>query len=84
MGLYKADYPEGSMVEICDRESLERFMSTWKFHNRLQPEQLAYAAARVQVESVGYYHGGDVIYKLKGVPGVWHEVCLKSAGTSGQ
>ena len=25
----------------------------------------------------GFYHGGDELYKLKGMPGVWHEQCLK-------
>ena len=29
------------------------------------------------VEDVGFYHGGDELYKLKGLPGVWHEQCLK-------
>lgn len=24
-----------------------------------------------------YYHGGDELYWLKGVPGVWHEQCLR-------
>lgn len=28
---------------------------------------------------IGYYHGGDELYWLKGVPGVWHERCLKAA-----
>ena len=36
---------------------------------------------RVLDERVGYYHGGDVLYELEGVPGVWHEVCLRKAGT---
>jgi hypothetical protein len=26
--------------------------------------------------SVGFYHGGDVLYVLEGIPGVWHESCL--------
>ena len=30
---------------------------------------------------VGFYHGGDALYELEGVPGVWHEVCLRKAGT---
>jgi hypothetical protein len=25
---------------------------------------------------VGFYHGGDPLYSLDGVPGVWHERCL--------
>lgn len=31
------------------------------------------------VEKVGFYHGGDPLYKLDGVPGVWHEECLEAA-----
>jgi hypothetical protein len=25
---------------------------------------------------VGFYHGGDVLYTLDGIPGLWHEQCL--------
>jgi hypothetical protein len=25
------------------------------------------------------HHGGDELYKLKGVPGIWHEQCLEEA-----
>jgi hypothetical protein len=35
------------------------------------------------VEDVGFYHGGDELYKLKGVPGVWHEHCLREVEGSG-
>jgi hypothetical protein len=30
------------------------------------------------VTSVRYYHGGDVLYELEGIPGIWHEACLTS------
>jgi hypothetical protein len=42
------------------------------------PEQLNYANQIAEVESVGIYFGGDELYKLKGVPGIWHEQCLKA------
>lgn len=35
------------------------------------------------VEEVGFYHGGDELYKLSQVPGVWHQQCLKEASTTG-
>jgi hypothetical protein len=32
------------------------------------------------VQEVGFYHGGDVLYQLRGVPGTWHECCLIGIG----
>ncbi len=79
-GPYNAEYPEGSKVRIVSREVLEDFLKTWHYHNKLRPEQLGYAGKTAEVESVGFYHGGDEIYKLRGVPGVWHESCLERSG----
>jgi len=75
-GLYKEEFPKGSTVRIADRAFLENFLQTWKLHNKLEPEQLNYAGQMAEVESVGFYHGGDELYKLKGVNGIWHEQCL--------
>jgi len=76
MPLYKADFPVGSSVRIADRESLERFQTTWRFHHPLADEQLGFADREARVEAVGYYHGGDPLYTLSGIPGLWHEQCL--------
>ena len=54
-------------------------MAEWTFHHKLEPEQLAYAEAVAVVEKVGFYHGGDVLYNLKDIPGIWHEQCLRAA-----
>jgi hypothetical protein len=78
-GPYKEEFPKGSAVKIASRSSLEDFLKTWTLHNKLQPEQLDYAGQTAEVESVGFYHGGDELYKLKDIPGVWHEECLKAA-----
>jgi len=75
-GPYEAEYPEGSIVRVVSRDALEAFMRKWKWHNRLQSEQLNYADARAKVKAVGFYHGGDELYTLEDVPGVWHEQCL--------
>jgi hypothetical protein len=75
-GPYNADYSIGAKVRITPREALERFSATWKHHDQLHPEQLAYAGKTAEVESVGFYHGGDELYRLKGTPGIWHEACL--------
>jgi hypothetical protein len=71
----------GSEVEIADSRSLAEFVQTWRLHNPLRQEQLTYAGKVVRVLRVGFYHGGDVLYELEGVPGVWHEVCLRKAVT---
>ena len=75
-GPYEAEYPEGSSVSIVPRDALETFMREWRWHNRLQPEQLNYAGRVAKVKSIGFYHGGDELYTLEDVPGVWHEQCL--------
>jgi hypothetical protein len=73
---YKALFAAGSRVRILDRSALEQFLETWKFHDPLKPEQLAFAGKAAKVASVGFYHGGDQLYVLEGVPGVWHEQCI--------
>jgi hypothetical protein len=32
-----------------------------------------------KVDEVAFYHGGDVLYTLHAMPGLWHEVCLRAA-----
>jgi hypothetical protein len=74
--MYTEKFPAGSSVLIAKGDALEHFRQTWKLHNPLLPEQLAFAGSRATIASVGFYHGGDVLYVLEGVPGVWHESCL--------
>lgn len=76
--LYTATFPTGSKVRIADREFLENFLATWKYHHKLLPEQLAYANTVATVQKVGFYHGGDQLYNLEGIPGIWHEECLRT------
>jgi hypothetical protein len=43
------------------------------------PEQLNYHGQIAVIEpGGGTYHGGDELYKLKGIPGLWHEQCLEA------
>jgi hypothetical protein len=77
-GLYKAEFPQGSTVRIASRSFLQEFLKTWKLHNKLEPAQLDCAGQIAEVESVGFYHGGDELYRLKGIPGIWHEQCLEA------
>jgi hypothetical protein len=79
MPAYAEKFPIGSEVQIADRTHLEAFRATWRFHNPLTVEQLTWAARRATVAEVGFYHGGDPLYVLRGVPGVWHEDCLAAS-----
>jgi len=76
---YKASFPVGACVRIVDRESLDRFMIGWKFHQPLTVDQLDFGTHVARVQTVSFYHGGDQLYHLAGVPGVWHEQLLRAA-----
>jgi hypothetical protein len=74
---YTEKYPVGSKVKIAGGGKLDSFYQGWKYHHRLTSVQLAYAEQSTEVETVSFYHGGDVLYQLKGIPGIWHEECLE-------
>jgi len=63
---------------VADR-GLDEFKATWQYHHKLRPEQLPFADAVAAVAEVGFYHGGDPVYRLAGVPGLWLEQCLRRA-----
>jgi hypothetical protein len=76
-GLNVAEFEVGSEVRIADRAFLESFLEAGQYHNELEPEQLEYAERVAKVREVTFFHGGDEIYALDGIPGVWHEECLR-------
>jgi hypothetical protein len=76
---YKELFPVGTKVRVVDRVSLIKFKETWKYHHKLETEQLDYADRIATVKKVGFYHGGDVVYELTDIPGVWLEPCLSPA-----
>jgi hypothetical protein len=76
-GLNHAEFEVGAEVRVADRPFLERFLEEGQYHNELEPEQLEYADRVAKVKSVDFFHGGDEIYTLEGIPGVWHEECLR-------
>ncbi len=78
-GRYKAEFPPGSLVRIANRAFLEHFLKTWKLHNPLEPNQLNYGGQIAEVKTVGFYHGGYELYRLRDIPGIWHEQCLETA-----
>jgi hypothetical protein len=75
-----AKFAEGTRVRIAARAVLEEFLRSWKLHNKLKQGQLPYAGQTAEVEKNYMYHGGYILYELKGIPGLWHEQCLESAG----
>lgn len=75
-GPYESAFAVGAPVRIISAEDLARFRRTWTFHHPLTDEQLAAAGAKAIVSEVGFYHGGDPLYVLEGIPGFWHEPCL--------
>jgi len=79
-GPYRAEFPKGSTVRIASRSVLEGFLRpVWVYHHPLEPSQLDWAERTAKVADVGFYHGGDELYQLDNVPGIWHEQCLVSS-----
>jgi hypothetical protein len=76
-GAHNAGFPAGTLVQVVSRPQLEEFMRTWRFHHPLTEDQLAYAGLLGTIADVGFYHGGDELYHLEGISGIWHEACLK-------
>jgi hypothetical protein len=75
-GPYNPEFVRRSTVKIRDAAFLESFRKSWSYHHPLQPEQLAFAGREAEVATASVYHGGDELYTLVGVPGIWHESCL--------
>jgi hypothetical protein len=76
-------FPVGTEVRVAPQSTLEQFKRpAWRFHHPVLDEQLSYAGSLARVSKIGFYHGGDVLYTLENIPGIWHEVCLAPAETS--
>jgi len=79
---HEARFPPGVLVRIAELEELARFLSDWRQHHPLEPEQLEHAGETTTVSAVTYYRNGDPLYSLEKVPGTWHEACLRRADES--
>jgi hypothetical protein len=66
-------------VRIASVDRLQAFRRDWKYHHPLAADQVPFGGTIDIVKSVGFYHGGDVIYVLERAPGIWHEELLESA-----
>ena len=78
-GLNNAEFEVGAEVRVAGRAFLEKFLEDGQYHNELEPEQLGYADRVAKVKAVDFFHGGDEIYTLEGIPGVLHEECFRTA-----
>jgi hypothetical protein len=76
---YRATFPPGSKVRVIAKPALEAFALNWNYHHKLRPEQMDYAGVISTVKEVTFYHGGDQLYVLEVVPGIWNEPCLEFA-----
>ena len=76
---YKPDFLKGTVVRVVDRPLLEEFYRTWRYHHKLTAERLEFAGSSARVVSIGAYHGGDILYTLEDIPGIWHESCVTAA-----
>ena len=75
MPSYNEQFP--ALGSECPARALDEFKQrSWRYHHPLTVEQLAFAARTAVVQKVGFYHGGDVLYELDGIHGMWHEECL--------
>jgi hypothetical protein len=81
-GAYKEEFQVGSTVQILSVEELGAFARSWKFHHPLSPEQIQFGGKIAKIKTVGFYQGGDELYELRGLPGYWHEQCLRAAAKS--
>jgi hypothetical protein len=79
MPAYQEQFPVGTEVRVKSRQFLERFKQEWQYHHPISDEQLAAADQEDKIKSVGFYHGGDVLYELCFHPGTWHQACLESS-----
>ena len=73
-----AKYREGAVVRVASRPTLEAFFKNWKLHHPLQRAQLEYAGQPAKVLKSYMGHGGDILYELEGIPGIWHEQCVEA------
>jgi hypothetical protein len=76
-GLYNEEYSVGTIVRIISQAELRKCAASWKKHHPLDQNQLEFGGHTAKVKEVSFYHGGDELYVLENIPGIWHECCLK-------
>ena len=82
---YHPAFLTSASVQVASAEVLERYSRpAWKHHHPVKEEMAAFAGHRALVLRVSFYHGGDCLYTLDGIPGQWHEACLVDPGVVGR
>jgi hypothetical protein len=74
---YPAKYSAGTLVRVVSTRELETFLRTWKLNHPLRREQLQYGGQTARVVRSMVYQGGNILYELDGIPGIWHEACVE-------
>jgi hypothetical protein len=67
-----------SLRSPADRDVLDAFRRDWRWHHPFEETQLPFAGQTTQIKKVSFYHGGEELYELAGVPGIWHGQCLRA------
>jgi len=80
---YREAFAVGTTVRVAGRAALEQFRASWRYHHPLNENQLQHPDQTAMVQEVRFYHGGDPLYTLEGIPGIWHEECLRPASDGG-
>ncbi len=75
---YNPMFAPEQAVRIAARTVLDEFFRSYKLHHPLQETQLEHAGKIAKVIRASMYHGGDQLYELRGIPGIWHERLLES------
>jgi hypothetical protein len=77
MPAYNALLAREADVRIADEGLLRQFMRPqYAYHHPVQVGMIEHAGEVAKIAEVAYYHGGDPLYTLYLVPGLWHEACL--------
>jgi len=76
---YQEDFPAGTKVRIKSSAFLEEFGKQWELHHPVTPEHLRFGGSAAVVAAVGFYQGGEAVYRLEGIPGIWHGELLERA-----
>jgi len=74
---YHPIFKKGDKIKINDKDYLLNFQRTWKYHHNITDDQIKYAERLAAVKDVYIYHGGEVMYALKSIPGIWLEQLIE-------
>ena len=80
--VHRAAFSIGASVRIKERTELERFARDWTSTNSLTPHQFCDAGVAGVVDSVAFDDGGNPLYTLERIGGIWHEENLVAWGAS--